>query len=149
MCCFHTILRAWLPSRAHPGVLFAAMPLPRAGNSISEQCFRALEGRRRRVDHGRAEVRVILDPRKLVSEKSQYNTLATPSGLGPEAIKTGRNLSVDFKEPWMRPLFHRQPPVHPQDLEVLSTAGWGIGKKGRKRKRNMKEVGFVCAIQMF
>lgn len=101
-------------------MLFAAVPQSQARNSISEQRFPTFEWRQRQVDHGHAQGRMILDSRKLVSVKSQYSTLATTSGLDPEAIKTSRSLSVDCKEPWMRLLFHRDPPVHPQYLEVFS-----------------------------
>lgn len=149
MCCLHTILHAWLSSRIHPGVLFVAVPLPEAGNNISETRFQALEGRQRQADHGHAQMRVILDSRKLVSEKSQYSTLATPPGLDSEAIKTSRSLSVDFKVPWMRLLLHRQPPVHRQYSEVFSMGGGGIRKKSRKRKRNMKGVVLSVLFKCF
>lgn len=68
-------------------MLFAAVLQPQAGNSISEQHFPALEWRQRQADHGHAQMHVILDSRKLVREKSQYGTLATPSGLDPEVTK--------------------------------------------------------------
>jgi len=92
------------------------------------------------------QVHVIRDSRKPESEKSQYNTLATPSGLDPEAIKTSRSLSVDFKEPWMRLLFHRKPPVCHQYFGVVSMGG---GKEIEKRKEKFERSGFICAFEMF
>lgn len=77
---------------------------------------------------------MIPDSRELVSEQSQYSTLAAPSGLDPEGTESSRSLAVGFKEPWMRLLFHSQPPVHPQHFEVFST-----GRGGRKKKKERKE----------
>lgn len=74
---------------------------------------------------------MIPDSRELVSEQSQYNTLAAPSGLDPETTESSGSLAVDFKEPWMRLLFHSQPPVHPQHIEVFST-----GRGRRKERKN-------------
>lgn len=70
MCCFHTLLHAWLSSQVHPGVLFAVVPQSQAAKSLSEQ----LKWRQRQADHGYSQVHVILDSRKLVSEKIPYST---------------------------------------------------------------------------
>lgn len=72
---------------------------------------------------------MILNSRKLVSEKSEYGTLAIPPGLDPEGVKSSRSLSVDCKEPWMMMLFY---------LSISATWKlflWGVGdRRGIKKK---------------
>lgn len=75
---------------------------------------------------------MIPDSRELVSEQRQYSTLAAPSGLDPEGTESSRSLAVGFKEPWMRLLFHSQPPVHPHHFEVFSI------ERGRRKERKDK-----------
>lgn len=72
-------------------MLFAVVPQSQAVNSLSEQYFPKLKWRQRQVDNRHAQVLVILDSRKLISEKIPYNTFRA----GSEVFKSGRGFSGD------------------------------------------------------
>lgn len=63
--------------------LFAVVPQSQAANSLSEQ----LKWRQRQTDHGYTQVHVILDSRKLVSEKIPYSTWLHHQGWLRDDIK--------------------------------------------------------------